>query len=424
MKSLLDKVNAKLNAQGGFLKAVSVLVGGTAFAQLITIAVLPILTRLYTPDDFSTLAVYTAILSLLTSISCLRFQIAIPIPKDDRKGEILLYLSVLSAFLVTIVIFVLIYSAQSLINSITQFRLKDYLLLIVLGVFFSGIYSALQYWETRKKNYKIISKTRMSQAVGGATTQILLGLLGFGVVGLLVGQLINVASGILRLIRSFLKKNQINIKYSDVSEIIQVTKEYKNFPKYSTFEALANSATVQIPILLIAYFVMGPEVGFIMMAIRVLAAPMGLIGTAVSQVYLSEAATHHNNGNLKKYTIDTVKTLFKLGALPLFIIGVLSPFVMEIIFGEGWGRVGVLIAWMTPWFIMQFVTSPVSMVLHIKNKQKIALFLQIFGFVFRCICVFVAGLYFKNYIGEFFAISGLIFYLIYFFVVYCVLNED
>ncbi|MFH4122330.1 translocase, partial [Acinetobacter baumannii] len=67
----------RLNAQGGFLKAVSVLVGGTAFAQGLAIIALPFITRLYSPSDFSIFAVYASILGILTVASCLRFEIAI-----------------------------------------------------------------------------------------------------------------------------------------------------------------------------------------------------------------------------------------------------------------------------------------------------------------------------------------------------------
>ena len=84
VKSLLDKVNAKLNAQGGFLKSISVLVGGTIFAQAITVLSLPILTRLYNPLDFSIFAIYTSLLAVLSAISCLRFEVAIPISRDEE----------------------------------------------------------------------------------------------------------------------------------------------------------------------------------------------------------------------------------------------------------------------------------------------------------------------------------------------------
>ena len=35
-----------------FVKTISMVVGGTAFAQILTILVSPILTRLYTPEQF------------------------------------------------------------------------------------------------------------------------------------------------------------------------------------------------------------------------------------------------------------------------------------------------------------------------------------------------------------------------------------
>ena len=57
-----------------------VLVGGTAFAQAIAVLALPLLTRLYTPDDFSVLAVYAALLGIISVVACLRLEIAIPMP--------------------------------------------------------------------------------------------------------------------------------------------------------------------------------------------------------------------------------------------------------------------------------------------------------------------------------------------------------
>ncbi len=104
MKSLLDKINAKLNAQGGFFKAVSVLVGGTAFAQLIGFICLPILTRLYTPEDYSVLGVYVAIVSILSVVSCLRFEIAIPISKHNEEAKALLLLAIISNIIFTFIL--------------------------------------------------------------------------------------------------------------------------------------------------------------------------------------------------------------------------------------------------------------------------------------------------------------------------------
>ena len=53
MKSIPGLVRAVLGSQ--FVRSASVLVGGTAIAQFLAVAALPVLTRLYTPDDFSIL---------------------------------------------------------------------------------------------------------------------------------------------------------------------------------------------------------------------------------------------------------------------------------------------------------------------------------------------------------------------------------
>ena len=122
MRSLLDKVNAKLNARGGFLKSISMLIGGTVFAHAITILALPFITRLYSPEDFSRLAVYTSLLGIFSVVACLRYEIAIPLPNNDDEAEQLLIISIINSFVFSVVLFLFLYC------SICLFKL----LLIVL----------------------------------------------------------------------------------------------------------------------------------------------------------------------------------------------------------------------------------------------------------------------------------------------------
>lgn len=75
------------------LRSVSILAGGTAFAQAIGVVMLPIITRIYTPNEFSVLAVYTSILAIVAGVACLRLDIAIPLPKSDADAANLLSVS-------------------------------------------------------------------------------------------------------------------------------------------------------------------------------------------------------------------------------------------------------------------------------------------------------------------------------------------
>lgn len=420
MKILKKKIQKLFEVS--FVKNVSVLVGGTAFAQLITILILPILTRLYSPDDFGVLAVYLSSVSLISVVACLRFEIAIPMPEENKEAVILLALSLYSVIVVTIltILGVLLFSKQ--IEQSTQGKLLGYVWLIPLGVFLSGIYASLQYWATRHKAFSLIAKTRLSQAIGSSSTQLGFGYAGLTPLGLLIGQLVSLGAGIIGLNRYFIKNNSFPLRDVSISELKSVFKRYDRFPKYSTWEAFANSGAIQIPVILIAYYAVSAEAGFLMLAMRLLSAPMSLIGGAVGQVYLAEAAEKNYEGKLQIFTHNTVKALAKIGTPPIFFAGLAAPFFIPIIFGEEWQRAGDIIAWMSPWFLMQFITSPVSMSLHITNNQKVAMFLQFFGLLLRVGSVVIAGIYYSNYIVEVYAITGFIFYTVYLIVVLWVLK--
>ena len=107
----------------------------------------------------------------------------------------------------------------------------------------------------------------------------------------------------------------------------------------------------------------------------------------------------------------------KAGVGPLLAVGILSPLVFETVFGEGWGRAGRLVAWMTPWFIMQFLATPVSMAIHVTGHQRAVFFLQIFGLILRVSLVFVAAQFSNAPVSEAYALSGALFYFIYLWLV-------
>ena len=94
---------ARIRGQG-FLGSVGVLVGGTGIAGAISALMLPVLTRLYTPHDFSLLAVLTGMIAIVSVAACLRFDIAIPVPERDSEAANVLGLAVLSLTAIVILL--------------------------------------------------------------------------------------------------------------------------------------------------------------------------------------------------------------------------------------------------------------------------------------------------------------------------------
>lgn len=395
------------------------LVGGTAVAQAITIAALPILTRLYSPDDFAILAIYTSLLSILTVIACLRLDIAIPIPKEDGEAIDLLKLSLIFTFITSAITTLGLWLfGDMLLDKLNKELLKPYVWLLPIGVLLGGCYSTVQYWSMRKKNFKAITQTKIAQAAGGTAAQLGFGSIGkMGPLGLISGHILISGLGIFKLGRYALKDIRFNEQAKPKGGLVGTLKKYEKFPKYSTLEAFANIAAIQLPILIIGTMAIGPEAGYLMLAMKASALPLGVIGGAVSQVYLSQAPEELRAGRLGEFTAGIVAKLIAVGVGPLVAIGILAPCVMGFILGPEWSRTGEIVLLLTPWFIMQFLSSPVSMALHVTGNLKLALANQIYGFVLRVGLTLLAAYFFKERLVQLYALSGFLFYSVYFLVV-------
>ena len=413
---------ARIRGQG-FLGSVGVLVGGTGIAGAISALTLPILTRLYTPHDFSLLAVLTGMISIISIAACLRFDIATPVPEHDSEAANVLGLAILSLAAVVIVLSVaVLFVPASLLARFNQPDLESYLWLVPVGVLVVALGSALQFWLVRKKDFAAIARNRILQSGVGTGTQVAVGWFNGMIFGLLLGPTIAAAAGCVGLALRVTRvgKNPL----SDVSwpGMRAAWSNYYRFPKYSALEALSNNLGIQLPIIMIAAWATGPEAGFLMLAISVLQAPMSLLGSAICQVFLSRAPQEYRLGHLPKFTATVLGGLLKSGIGPLIFGGLLAPELFAKVFGEEWRRAGVLMAWMTPWFVMQFLASPVSIALHVVNKQREALLLQLFGVVIRVAAVYGASLMAAGLISEAYALSGLVFYSVYLLVVLAVIG--
>ena len=59
---------------------------GTTLSQAVPIAIMPILTRIYTPEDFGLYAIYGAIITILGTIASGRYELAILLPDKDEDA--------------------------------------------------------------------------------------------------------------------------------------------------------------------------------------------------------------------------------------------------------------------------------------------------------------------------------------------------
>ena len=413
----MRSVRERLLDPKGFLGPVLILAGGTAGAHLITAGALIVVARLYSPSALGVLGMFSSIVYTLSVAICLRFEVAILLPDEEDEAREVFRLALLSATGLSIVVaLLLLIAGRQDFFGYELGPIADYLYYIPLALFTVGAYAALQNWYVRQKQYRYLATTRIAQSGSAAAVQIGAGLVQPLPLGLIAGFVVNSgAAAILlgyRYRREWARKMNASSKIR-LSRLRAVFSKYSVYPKYSIWEALANSGAIQLPILLIGIMASTSEVGFLLLAMSVIQAPLALFGNAVAQVFISQAPNKHREGQLKEFAAETLWGLLKAGALPLFLIGIIAPFLFPYIFGADWSRSGVLVAWMTPWFILQFLAMPVSLALHVTGHQVRATGLQVFGLVFRLGSVWLALELVPSFGLEVYALSGLVFYAIY-----------
>ncbi len=424
MQNSLVQLKERLLANK-YISSVAVLVGGTASAQVIGIITLPFLTRIYGPEEFDIFAIFLSMLAVLSVSSCLRFEIAIPIPDSEDDAINLLALSLLSSTCFSFLLFIIaILVPESHFKNIFDDSFLPFLKWLPLGVWFICLFGIFQYWTIRCKKFTLLAKNRISQICVYVGIQIILGLYGFLTFGLVVG---NIISNLFAAINLTINNGQALIdkaKCISYDSLKRTFGRYRNYPKYSTFEAFANSAAIEIPLLIIAALSIEPVAGYLLLATRILGAPISLLGNAVGQVYLSHAPEKLRHNQLADFTLSTLRSLVKIGFLPIFLFAILAPYIIPIVFGSDWAIAGEYIVLLFPWFFIQFLVSPISMALNITNSQRLAFILQVAGLVIRVSSILVVGSYANEFIIEAYAVSGYLFYLTYLVCVLRVLGVN
>jgi O-antigen/teichoic acid export membrane protein len=362
--------------KGGFARNVAVLAGGTALGQAVVVLASPILTRLYTPEDFGALAVYASILLVLVVVASFRYELAIPLPGDDNTaGHLLLLalaivvgLSLLSGLGIWLL-------GARIVSWVNTPNLERYLWLLPMSLLGAGIYQALSYWAIRMRAFRQIALTKLNQGLGMVLTQIGVGLLQGGPMGLVLGDVVGRVCGSGTLAALALRSERRLPNRIEWRNLSKAAFRYRRFPLISSGGSLLNTMGLNLPPLLLAVLY-GPQVaGWFALGQRVLGVPMALVGQAVAKVYLGEISRlkREDPTALRPLFRQTALRLFLLGA-PLIVILVLGgPWIFAWVFGEGWRQSGVYLQILGAMFLAQFVVVPLSQTLNVLERQDLQL---------------------------------------------------
>ncbi len=382
-----------------FYRHILVLTSGSAIAQAIPILISPILSRLFTPEEFGVLGIYLGIVNILVVLANGRYSVAIMLPEDRINGERLTYLSLYLSLAFSMLLFLFVaFFRNAAGNLLGAPEIIPFLWLVPVSVFLRSGILTLEYWRNRNKQFTQTAKATVWQQGGTAAPRLLFGVLKYGNTGLIISNVLGALVGFLSIIyrpgfsfsgKKFLKEEKLKARY--------LLKRYRKFPRYVMPSNLMNTASLQLPIILLTKFFSTHIAGLYSMAHRMLLLPMSVVGKSFAQVFYQRGAELKNDRRaLSTFAFKTFKRLLLVGVFPISIIAVFGDYIFSFVFGKDWLMAGVYAQLLSIWVFFNFLSSPLSQLLSILEKQEKGLVVNAMLLMVRTIPLAIGGMLFTG----------------------------
>lgn len=356
--------------RGGFSRGVLVLVGGAAAAQAINALVSPILTRVYTPGELGQLGIYLAFVYVASMALSLRYeQAVVAVPARPNAAR----LAVLAAALVPVAsILAAMVLAGLVLTAVGGFgELPLHVAAWALAALAAtGLFNVLRFWLVREHRFAVISQVLLAQSVGRAGAQVGLGLLAFGLPGLLAADLIGRLLGITRMVRSAGREITALARTADRSAS-SLAGSYSRFPTLGVPSSLINALAFSLPVPLLASAFGLEAAGYMALVQRVLGLPLSIIGASVADALHARMATYARErpDQASGFFVKTGLALLLIGLPIAAVVTLTGPGLFSFVFGPEWEIAGRMAVAMTPWYLAALVVSPLSRVVLVFSGQ-------------------------------------------------------
>jgi lipopolysaccharide exporter len=393
MKSYLKELIAKVRASA-FFKNILIVMAGTGAAQVISISLVPIISRLFTPSDFGILGSFGAIAGIIASAATLDYSQAIMLPKEKENALGLLAVSLFFTAAISLLTLLICIVAPSLVNGLMHTRGAWPLALLVLSILISGLNYSCQAWAVRVKAFKQTSASQVIRSFAEKGASIGFGLLKLGAPGLIIGRMFGNVLASVNLVKVLLPDIRALKKQARREPMVRLAKEYRDFPMYSASQNVISAVSGGIPVLLLIRFFGLPTAGAYAFAMNVLTFPMGFILTSLRQVLFQKASESlHEGRSLAALYIKVTATLFAMALLPTTVILIWGPQLFTWVFGSQWHVAGELSRSLMIWMAVVFCNLPAVLFARIIRIQRFVFFYELFLLVARTVALVLGGLF-------------------------------
>lgn len=356
----------------GLLRATLILLTGSLLAHALPLLLGPLLTRLYTPEDFGQFALLWAIATNLSVVGCARYEFALPLESSPPRAALLMALCMRLLLAVTVASV-----AVALVLVLWQSLAQAWLL--PLAVLAGGSTQWLTLWATRAQRFGLLSIARLVQQGGGAVLQTLLGLLQMGAAGLLLGPIVAGLCAAGLLARPAPQGGWARVWLQPLGRLKAMASKHRDFPLFNTPHAFVGALQDTLTLLLIASWSGDAAAGFWALSLRYIKAPATLLGSALSQALYPLLLQAQSAAQARALVRRSMLALAALAIPFAALLLMWGPALFTMFFGSQWSGAGTLARGLSLYIALHFIASPLSVVTLAWHAQAWALRLALIG---------------------------------------------
>ncbi len=369
--------------QSRFARDVLALSTGTAIAQAIMIGILPVLTRIYTPEDFGVFTLYVSITSLVSVFASFRYEQMIMLTKSHRAASqlvwLILFISLATAF---IAFLIALFFRHPIAHLLGAPEIAPWLFAVPVSLFFLGTYQALRYWKMRLQEFGVVSKGVVGRSASFAAISVsskyALPVLSKGG-GLIIAQIAGNAVNMLVLLFSLCKQERLLFASTTKKRIVVMARRHRDMATTLTASWGIGLIYGRLPHFMLSTFFGTAALGFYGVTERIIYAPSQLISQAIGDVYRQRASVlYRKQGHFGALTLKTVQTTALLAIIP-YAIGIkYAPILFTTILGSRWEEAGHFASIMLVSSFFSFVITPIYNAAIITHAKNYLFFSQLF----------------------------------------------
>jgi O-antigen/teichoic acid export membrane protein len=410
---LFSQFVARLN-EGRFVQNVAIVVSGTAGAQAIALAFAPLITRLYGPEAFGILGIFTAIAMVLSSVAALGYPIAIVLPRHDSDAIGLAHLSALISVLTAGAMMLLLVCFQDSVLGVLRLEaLGSLALLLPVAMVISTFLAVMSQLVIRNGLFRLKAYLAIFHSIVVNAAKAGIGWFSPTAFVLVMAATLGSAFHAFGLLVGVRRYHNIQSPKSAQS-LSTLARCYKDFPLYRAPQNLINAVSQGLPVVLLAAFFGPIPAGFYALARMVMGLPGMLIAQSVGEVFYPRITEAHHKGESRYQLIANATIgLAVVGLIPFAAVIAFGPVLFGFFFGPQWIDSGEYARWLALMLFLNFINRPSVAAVPILGLERGLVVYELLSTGLKVLALYVGFIVFASdhTAVALFAVSGTLAYV-------------